>query len=241
MKNAKEISPGSTGQFLILGQPFTGKSTFASSFPTPGLLFDFDQQVSGAYRGKDFTYATYAQTAKGWDSFSKDLRSIDFQDYQTVVVDSTTTMQETAMQKALQINPQRCNDGPCWNIHYTIVKNLMKPTLAKIKGCGAPFVVIISHMSIQKDDNGVTYSEPLLVGDLKTTIPGEFGEVYCARTATGKNGEKRFILQTVKQGIFLARSNIKGKEDLLPDYIENEFGVLQNCIIEAQTQNQNQN
>ena len=43
-----------------IGDFGTGKSTFASTFPTPGYVFDFDKRIA-SYRGKDWEYSSFGR------------------------------------------------------------------------------------------------------------------------------------------------------------------------------------
>jgi hypothetical protein len=177
----------------------------------------------------DFDYSSYGRSRKEWERFQRELTKAKFENYKTVVLDSTTAMIDCAMAYALEFNPARsAHGGPVWNQHYMIVKNLIKPAITKIMS-HTGVVVIIAHLKIDKDDAGNTYAEPLLTGDLKTTIPGQFGEVYCARVMK-KGGKPYHVLQTIKEGVYLARSNIKGKDDLIPDYIPNDYDSLMEAI-----------
>ena len=107
-----------------LGDFGTGKSVFASTFPTPGFLFDFDNRAK-TYRGRDWDYATFDLSAKGWVDFETTYREVgklvEEGKYKTVVLDSTTSMTDTAMERALQLDPKRSPEGGAvWNIHFNI-------------------------------------------------------------------------------------------------------------------------
>ena len=88
----------------------TGKSVFASSFPTPGFIFDFGNEII-SYRGKDFDYESYDVSAAGWSKFEKDFvgikKAVEEGKYKTVVVDNLSAMTDLCMEKALQLDPKR--------------------------------------------------------------------------------------------------------------------------------------
>ena len=63
--NAMDVT--ATSEYLkvaIVGEPGTGKSVFASTFPTPGYVFDFSGGII-TYRGKDFDYEQYQTSPSG--------------------------------------------------------------------------------------------------------------------------------------------------------------------------------
>jgi hypothetical protein len=238
-QNAKDTKP-STEYFkgFITGDFGT---VFAASCPTPGFLFDFDDGVQ-TYRGKDFDYEGYNLSALSWVKFEKDLREVkkEVEDgkYQTVVIDSTTSMTDIAMERALQLDPKRSvTGGPLWNVHYQIVKNLMEGKLRQIISLPCNVVVIAHLKVIQDQETGAIIGiEPLLTGQLSQMIPGYFGEVYCsfskqvaAKKAGGK-AETVFYLRTLPRGYYKARSRLSGIERLLPDEISNNYQALQTAL-----------
>ena len=75
MPSAKEIVPEIPKRILSLGDYGTGKSVFASTFPTPGYVFDLDDGIQ-IYRGKDFDYDTYGISPQSWLQFEKDVNRV---------------------------------------------------------------------------------------------------------------------------------------------------------------------
>ena len=240
--NTKDVTPESEYLKIFLTGDFgTGKSCFASTCPTPGFIFDFDDGAQ-IYRNKDFDYESYPLSAAGWVKFEKDLREIkkDVEEgkYQTVIVDSTTSMTDIAMERALQLDPKRsATGGPLWNVHYQLVKNLMEGKLRQLVNLPCNLVVIAHLKIIQDQETGAVIGiEPLLTGQLSTMLPGYFGEVYCAfskQVASKKPGGKAetvFYLRTLPRGYYKARSRLSGIERLLPDEIENNYDALQAAL-----------
>lgn len=243
--NAKDVSSDSENLKIFLTGDFgTGKSVFAASCPTPGFLFDFDAGIQ-TYRGKDFDYESYALSAPGWVKFEKDLREVkkEVEDgkYKTVVVDSTTSMTDIAMERALQLDPKRSTTGgPLWNVHYQLVKNLMEGKLRQIINLPCN-IVVIAHLSLIQDQEtgAILGAEPLLTGQLAKMLPGYFGEVYCtfskqvASKIPGGKAKTEFYLRTLPRGYYKARSRLSGIERLLPDEISNTYQALQAALKEG--------
>lgn len=224
-------------KIFVLGDYGTGKSVFASTFPTPGFLFDFDNRPL-SYRGLDWEYESYPTSAQGWIKFEKDINKVkqdtDEGKYKTVVLDSTTAMTDVAMERALQIDPRRSDEGgPIWNVHYQIVRNLVEGKLHKLLTINAN-IVLIGHWKTEIDSKtgAILSIDPLLTGQLSTKVPGYFDEVYAAATKTGQNGTQ-YILRTVPRGLYKARSTISGPYKLLPEEIPNNFFALVTAMREA--------
>jgi hypothetical protein len=222
IQSAKDVTVSTENiKVLIVGDYGSGKSIFASSFPTPALIFDFDRGIL-SYRGKDFDYCSYATDQKQWLDFEKDQREIAKLvaegKYKTVIIDSTSTMADLAMERALQLDPKRnpATNGPVWNIHYGIVKTLVEGQIRKILQMAAN-IVIIAHLQLIKDEEtgAVLGAQPLLPGQLSIKLPGYFDEVYYAFTKQ-KDGKAQYVLQTASKGHYKARSRISGEKHILP-------------------------
>jgi len=227
IKNSKEMSVLNEHlKMLVVGDFGSGKSSFFSTFPTPGYVFDFDQHAEG-YQGKDFDYSQYPFSPLGWTQFEKDFREVEKAvkegKYKTVICDSTTSFTDLAMERALQLDPKREHDGPIWNVHYQIVKNLVAPKLRRFLTLPCN-VLIAAHLKVTTDSKtgAILKIDPLLTGDLSEKIPGYFKEVYYASAKTIQ-GKTVFKLQTVTKGFYKARSVISGIERKLPDFIPNTY------------------
>ena len=229
-------------KIFVTGDYGTGKSVFAASFPTPGYLFDIDSGIL-TYRGMDWDYDQFPLSAIGWVAFEKSVRELektlkeDPTKYKTVVLDSTTTLADLAMERALQLDPKRSSTGgPLWNVHYQIIRNLMEGRLRQIINLPTN-IVLISHLKIIEDNEtgAILGTEPLLTGQLSTMIPGYFNEVYCTVVKNVK-GNSEFMLRTITKGHYKARSRLSGKARLLPDEIPNDY----NSLIELLKKSSNQ-
>ena len=221
-------------KILVIGDYGTGKSIFASTFPTPAFVFDFDKGIL-SYRGKDFDYTSYNLDAKGWIDFDKDFmeikKAVADGKYKTIIIDSTSTMSDLAMERALQLDPKRsATNGPLWNVHYGIVKNLVEGKLRQIMQLDCN-IVVIAHLQVVKDEEtgAVIGTQPLLPGALSQKIPGYFDEVYYAFNRM-KEGKPAFMLQTVSKGHYKARSRISGEKSILPAEIPNDYNELIKAI-----------
>jgi hypothetical protein len=231
-KSAKEMTIVSVPliKVFVLGGYGTGKSVFASTFPTPGFVLDFDDGML-SYRGRDWDYETFEMSGKGWVKFESVYRHIkkaaESGKYRTIVLDSATSMTDVAMERALQIDPKRSAEGgPIWNVHYMIVRNLMAPRLNNLLTFPCN-IVVCGHWKVETDQKtgAIISVDPLLTGQLSAKVPGYFDEIYTAFTKM-RDGKERYILRTVTRGFYKARSRISGPFRLLPDEIPNNYPAL---------------
>ncbi len=233
MPSAKDVKiNASFFKVFVVGDSGTGKSIFASTFPKPAFLFDFDKSIL-SYRGLDVDYETYAHTSLGWVQFEKDFRGLKKSvkegtfPYKTVIFDSTTTLSDMAMERAMQLDPKRSpTNGPLWNVHLGMVKNLLEGFIRQLLEFPCN-VVVIGHLKRDYHDEtgaviGIT---PLLTGQLSTKVPSYFDEVYYAENKT-RNGKTEFVLLTLAKGLLRARSRLSGREQLLPASIPNDYPTL---------------
>jgi hypothetical protein len=235
-KDLDEITPPKT--IMVVGNRGKGKSTFAATAPQPLFVFDFDRKITSYRTVEDLSYATYPISSPGWAEFEKDFREVSKMAkegaFQTIVFDSATSFTDLAMERALQLDPTRDMNGPQWNIHYKIVRNLVEPKYRQLISLPCT-IIVICHLEIKTDQkSGATLAiQPLLGGQLAIKVPGYFEEVYLANSrtvVTGKDTDKKktthYYLKTVPQGLFEARSTFSGRENLLPEEIPNDYPTL---------------
>jgi len=243
MPNARDVGVQTEWlKVMSVGESGTGKSTFAASFPTPGFVFDFGGEII-SYRGKDFDYQQYDMTALGWARYERDFALLrkclkegkgfpneqgeqDVKQYQTVVVDNVSAMTDLAMEKSMQLDPKRsATDGPIWNVHYGMVKNLMEGRLRQLINLDCN-LVLISHINTLTDENGAVIGvEPKMTGSLSADVPAYFHEVYYHSTRK-EGGDTKWLVQTIPIGRNHGRSRLSGKERLLPDLVENDYSEI---------------
>lgn len=231
MPSAKDVTPNTEYlKILSVGEPGTGKSILATSFPTPGFVFDFANSII-SYRGLDFDYEQYELSPIGWVKFEKDIaaivKAVKEKKYKSVIVDDLSAMTSICMERALQLDPKRSPaNGPIWNIHYSMVRNLMEGRLKQLINldCNIHF---IAHLRVLQDQETGTILgvEPMLTGSLPVIIPGFFDEVYY-HTVKREGGDAKWYIQTVPMGYNRARSRLSGKARTLPDLLPNDYNDI---------------
>lgn len=240
MPNAKDIELTVDNiNFFVAGGVSTGKTVFATTFPTPAFVFDFDKQIT-MYRGLDFDYEQYDMSSAGWLKYDKDMSLIiKEKKYKSIIIDSTTTMQATALERALVINPSRNEAGGAKNdVHYTLARTLIEQQLKKILSY-IGYKLVIAHLQADTDSDGnlIGY-HPLLIGALKTIMPVFFGEILYAQRRV-VNSKLDYYLQTVNLGYYNARSNLSGIQKLLPDFVPNNFNAIMEILAKRKEEETN--
>ena len=230
MPNAKDVAVDTEWiKVMSVGDSGEGKSVFASSFPTPGFVFDFGEEIV-SYRGKDFDYEQFEVSAKGWSKFENTFlevkKAVTEGKYQTVVVDNLSAMTDLAMEKALQLDPKRSpTGGAIWQVHYSMIKNLMEGKLRQFINLNCN-LVMIAHLDVIKDEEGAVIGvEPSLTGKLSADVPSYFSEVYY-HSHRKEDGETKWVIQTIPLGRNHGRSRLSGKERLLPDLVPNDYSEI---------------
>ena len=228
--NAKDVSVNTEFlKVMSVGDSGSGKSIFASSFPTLGFVFDFGNEII-SYRGKDFDYESYDVSAVGWSKFEKDFvnvkKLVEEGKYKTIIVDNLSAMTDLCMEKALQLDPKRsATGGPLWNVHFQLVKNLMEGRLRQMLNLKCN-LVFIAHLDTIHDEQGAVIGvEPSLTGKLSADVPAYFDEVMYHATKR-EGGIIKWIVQTVPIGRNHGRSRSSGKERLLPDTVDNDYNEI---------------
>lgn len=224
--------------FMFVGDVGTGKSELASTFPTKGYVFNFDRKIK-AYADKGgWDYSEYEISPKGWIEFEKDfmevLKRVRNGDYQTTVIDSTTSFTDLAMERALALDPKRsATQGPLWNVHYQMVRNLIEGKIRQFVSLPGK-KVLISHLNIVTDnETGAVISiDPLLTGQLAVRVPGYFEELYCCFTRT-REGKPEWYVRTTPRGLYKARSEMRGVKGLLPDELPNNYQAIMEAYRKA--------
>lgn len=229
-------------KFILIGGPGSGKSQFAATCPTPGYVFDCDDGIV-SYKGLDFTYSQFPTSNLGFVDFQKEFAVVEKEAkagaYKTVVLDSATTLSFMAMERALTIDPKRnAVQGPMWNVHYGMVKNLIESVFKRLTSWPCN-VVVICHKEVIKneEDGSIIGIQPLLNGKLAEQVPMLFDEVYYTLT-TYKGGKSEWWMQTVPRGLTAARSRISGREHILPDLIPNDHNFIMSCIEKSKANTQ---
>ena len=202
MANSKDIQVTNLKlKVLVYGKSGTGKTTFACGFPKP-FVFDFDGGML-SQRGKDIEYDTFTS----WSSFQAKLQQLQGHcPYETIVLDSVTTMQEYMMKDILTVNKRT---EPTLHEWGRLVDGLQALFMQLTKM--ANHLVVVAHEQVLQDEvTSEILVLPLIVGKkLPGQIPLWFDEVYRSQTATdSKTGKAVYQILTTAGLRYVAKSRL---------------------------------
>ncbi len=109
IKNPNEVEIG--GSYLLYGRSGTGKTTISTTFPGPILHLDFGEQTTDSLNGLDNVKTAFISNWDELDAFYWYLAEGEHE-FQTVVIDTITAVQELALEKALTQNGKEEGDFP---------------------------------------------------------------------------------------------------------------------------------
>jgi len=231
----------STLSILLYGAFGTGKSTFAATLPQPGYLLDFDDTaISYAREGMQWWRepALWDRTlpiTQRWDLLRKELQSLRDGTIQgtalrSIVLDSTTSLARMAMEYALALNRQRGPDGgPIWNVHRSMVRNLVEEVLGYVLAFPGIRCVIAHSELVKHEITGEIVGQVNLPGKLTVEVPSMFDEVWLASATKTKEG-MRYEINLEPTGWFQARSRLRGFFGSSIATVPNEWNAIINIM-----------
>jgi len=213
MPNTKTIHTDNMKlKVLVYGGSGTGKTTFASTFPKP-FYFDFDGGMLSV-RGKDIEYETYVDKSMlrpdAYERFNtklEELHAMTSLPYQTVVLDSITTMQEAVLRSIQSTN--RTLGKQTTLQEWGMLVGKMEDILYRINSLNVNIVAIAHEQIVQDEISSEIMVLPLIVGKkLPDRIGLWFDEVYNARVDRGQGGRPVYQMMTVADRKYKAKSRL---------------------------------
>jgi hypothetical protein len=185
---------------LIYGKSGSGKTPFASFYPNP-YFFDFDKGMTSV-RGKNVAYDTFTSYA----DFEIRFRELEMKcPFETLVIDSVTTMEEYCMDKVLQANRRAMPTMNEWNVLIADLKDLFM----RATKMSNHLVVIAHEQMIQDEITGEVMVRPQIVGKkLPAQLPLWFDECYRTQVSRNKEGIPVYSILTVADLKYTAKSRI---------------------------------
>ena len=185
---------------LVYGKSGTGKTPFACFYPKP-YVFDFDKGMTSV-RGKDVEYDTFTS----YPDFQIKFRELERKcEYDTLVIDSVTTMEEYCMDGLLAANRRSMPTLNEWNGLISELKDLFM----RATKMNTHLVVIAHEQMVQDDLTGEIQFRPQIVGKkLPAQLPLWFDEVYRSTVTRTKEGVPNYSILTVADTKYTAKSRI---------------------------------
>ena len=231
MLNAKDMNIENIKlNVLIYGKSGTGKTTFACCFPKP-FVFDFDKGML-SQRNRDVDYVTYTS----YGEFEVKFKELEANcPYDTIILDSVTTLEEYCMDRALTANRRAMPTMNEWNVLIADLKDLFMRATKMSKH----LVVIAHEQMIQDEITGEVMVRPQIVGKkLPAQLPLWFDEVYRAQVSRNKEGVPVYSLLTAADLKYTAKSRL----NCMPSVVDwskdgkmmDVFGLIMEKIKEGQ-------
>lgn len=237
MPNAKTSNLDAKHRIFLIGDTGSGKTTQILTLPRPTFCYCFDSNAVLSLAGHDIDYEEFLpdrlnigvkslgksaqvgvkpkQTYQNnlYTAFEADFNNRvdrgDFDKYNSICIDSATTLLDLIMDHVLTINgrpgswPQQDDYGPQMVAFTNVVRSLtsMNKTL-----------LMTGHLEMRQDElSKRIYRTPLMTGRLKTKIPLLFSDIFITDTEVDAKGQKVYRLQTVPDRITTTvRTAIKG-------------------------------
>lgn len=244
MAKLSDLNPNENLKLLVYGESGAGKTVFATSFPGPILVHDFDGKVAsaagywGKYNPEQVSQIDYISYAEGntqeryerfrlWFNDHQKLAKDGKFPYKTIVLDSLTTWSELLMKEILRqtVNkikgPIAGRDDIPGMQHYGLNSVFFKEQLGNFLKFPCN-VVVTAHIDITKDETtGEILRRPLVSGKLASYLPIIFGEVYRAYVDQKEN-KSVHLAQTKSDSKYNCRSQLPG----LPAIVELTYKSL---------------
>lgn len=222
-------NPDRRRNFLIYGDPGAGKTCFATSFPRPIRVFDFDDKISSA---ADFLpdeilsqihFTSYkadkvGQRSRPIQAFVKDWNEFVQKpgEYRTVIIDSLTALADEVMLEEMIQRPGQADRDKMFHVQvpnlkdYQVAINYAKEVIRNVLASPVQNTVLTGHLARDKDEStGIIVSQLSVWGkDLPSWIPKMFQEVYYFHTKQEADKTRRLI-QTSGSRNVIARSQLK--------------------------------
>lgn len=260
MPNAKSTSvPFKPHRILALGDAGGGKSTQIITLPRPSFAYFFDPNGLNSIQGHDVDYEEWlpetlplsvfslkkdgkkdptkvpgSSVYQKWEQdFEAKAQSGFFEPYQSICIDSCTTLLDCIMDRILVINgragqfPQQDDYGP----QMVTFMNIMRTLTALNKT-----IYVTGHLRTDKDEVlGRIIRLPLVTGQLREKLPLLFSDVLVFSAETDATSRKAtWQIQTTPDKMTpRVRTSIKGLEPIESvtlDWSEKEKPMLSQGI-----------
>lgn len=236
MPKLSDLKTADLLKVFVMGEPGTGKTVGASSFPGPIKFFDFDGKISSAYsfwkkrdpsRLEQIDYEDCTPKDEKGTSFLEMNRTLgeikkEFQEtgklaYKTLVIDSMTTMSqemlnwlvhyETGIKRSRDIKSRKVPGMQDYMIFLPTFREFINLILT------LPWnVVCTGHITVDKDElTGEIHRSAAIPGKMSKQLPIYFEEVYVSFAKDGK-----YVVQTQADYKYPCRSQLQGVPKEIP-------------------------
>jgi len=217
MKSSTSFSTTTSQAILIVGEPKSGKSNLALSFPEPAII-DWDLNLASAVRratGKTFDYCqpsvkddgTQRPVPEQWKAAVEETKTILANPkYRTVIIDGLGLMC-TAVCEHIIAEGQRAGTNKLGKMeiqNYADLSRILRSYIMMIRASGK-FLVVTSHQTGDKDDvTGVIRYVLAIPGQSKDTLGGCFTDVWATMARPKGINDVAYEIRTKPTGQHVA-------------------------------------
>jgi|MudIll2142460700_1097286.scaffolds.fasta_scaffold00005_50 hypothetical protein len=203
IKSAKNISQDARLKMLVYGDSGVGKTVFASGFPKPFVIASEEGLLSVA--GQDVDYVSITSWAQLEEIYLHLLKTESKKTYQSVVVDSFTTLQQLALAYVLEQNGRQFPEQRDWGMLLELMRRFMRQM------ADLPYhIVFICLSGTEKDDlTGIVREKPSIVGRMAAEAPAYVDVVMHLTVEMNRKGGE---VSVTRFGIFQPSSRAVAKD-----------------------------
>jgi GTPase SAR1 family protein len=248
MKSAVDIEVTQNIKVLVLGAPFTGKTTALRTLPGQGYVFDFDGKVQPLTGCSNIMIDTYTDIdIKAPLAFRQAQNTVEqmivntkksgyvwFSDTKTpewkidwIALDSTTELLKLIMNQVLFLHgkpgtiPQV---GDMGNNDFTTQRYSFQYFIARLKSLPCTLILNCHERTVENESAQLKMMLPDVVGNLKTALGGMFQCAFRSGTRQMKaNQPSEYVWLTQNTGRLYA-GHVFG--DALNQYEPQDFGAV---------------
>lgn len=202
MKQSNTYHSDLSFALLLVGEPKSGKTRVAASFPRPYFL-DFDRNLGSLIANNptvSFLYDNPYEDDSGKPIEPKDLWEVNINrrlkaavaspDVDTIVLDSLSTLSDTAIQHI--IGEVRRQEGKVIEVpriqDYTTFRNLFVRLITYLRK-SSKNIIFTSHQKTNKDElTGILRYQLSMPGQLADNFGGFFSDIWACEAKPGARG-----------------------------------------------------
>jgi archaellum biogenesis ATPase FlaH len=218
MKSSTEFKPDQALSILLVGDPKSGKTCVAASFPAPYFL-DVDGNLASAHRvlaGKPYWFDTPTKDVKEASEVWK--KSLEYliaakanPDVKTIVVDSLSLLSgfacEWLVSEHVRMGDSDKNGKKIAAMTIPDYGSLLEMFRRLIFGLrqSNKYVIVTSHQQGNKDEvTGAIKYALAIPGQAKDTLGGAFSDVWACVATPVAQGRVKYTIRTRPTGFHVA-------------------------------------